>query len=155
VLLESELRDRTISRIREVFSDDTARLAALSSLLSLDFGQSALSSVVSLRSLLDDLQPVMGGVKVIGLSRPGRTVLLDHSLETGDPSGERRRLLEGIEQPQAPEIGRQTLGRFGIYLEVAAFLAQEGYEEAAVAVVDRAFKLFRPGEMIKPTREAK
>ena len=88
----------------------------------------------------------------MGFSGSGRTPRLAYLLKPVEKSDERTALIEGIQQPQVPEIGRQALRRFGIYLEVAAFLAQEGYEEAAVAVAAQAFKLFRPGEIISPTK---
>lgn len=141
LFLESESMMREMSKINKIYGEE-ARLDALSSLLDIDLGRSALLTMTSLRSLLDNLESGISDVSASGLFDFRRTVLL---LKAEDPS--ERLLLEGIELPQTSEIGRQADIRFGVYLEVAAFLAQEGYEDAALAVVARAFSLFRLGEI--------
>jgi hypothetical protein len=93
------------------------------------------------------------GVALFGFSGLGKARLRNQLLRTWRPSAERRLLLERADQSRVSEIGDRSTERFGTYLEVAAFLAQEGYEEAAVAVVAQAFKLFKPKDAVIRVRE--
>lgn len=143
------------SRIQAILSADTSRMDAVWLFASTELSSIFDSlSTASLHSFsFRDLGADMAEVRL--LSRLGKTDPLEHLLRSGKLPEERRLLLKDMEQTHLPEASGQSLKRFGIYLEVAAFLAQEGYEEAAVAVVSQAFKLFRPGELVNPKKEEK
>jgi hypothetical protein len=88
----------------------------------------------------EDIKPVV--IRLYGVEGMGKTSMLN-MLQVDAPEATFAHWLETIRG--TPELGllEQPAERFGIYLEVASFLAQQGFGAAAAAVMARAFRLTR------------